>query len=61
VLRERLSPAERAAYVLREAFNCEYSQIAAIIHVTIVNCRKLVARARKHIAEGRNNARCEYC
>ena len=53
MLLESLTPTERAAYVLREAFNYEYAQIAEIIRVTEVNCRQLVTRARKHIAEGR--------
>jgi RNA polymerase sigma-70 factor (ECF subfamily) len=53
MLLENLTPTERAAYVLREAFNYEYSQIAEIIRVNEVNCRQLVTRARKHIAEGR--------
>jgi RNA polymerase sigma-70 factor (ECF subfamily) len=52
---ERLSPAERAAYVLREAFCYEYTQIARTIRATDVNCRQLVARARKHLGEGRRN------
>jgi RNA polymerase sigma factor (sigma-70 family) len=53
LLLEKLSPTERAAYVLREAFNYEYSQIAEIIRASEVNCRQLVTRARKHVAEGR--------
>jgi len=53
MLLERLSPTERAAYVLREAFNYEYARIAEIIRVSEVNCRQLLTRARKHVAEGR--------
>jgi RNA polymerase sigma factor (sigma-70 family) len=53
LLLEKLSPSERAAYVLREAFNYEYSQIGEIIRVSEENGRQLVARARKHIADGR--------
>ena len=49
-LLERLSPAERAAYVLREAFDYPYAQIAEIIDVTEANARQLVSRARKHLA-----------
>jgi len=48
-LLESLSATERAAYVLREAFSYEYSEIAEIIRVSEVNSRQLVARARKHI------------
>jgi len=53
LLLERLSPTERAAYVLREAFDYEYPQIAEIIQMEEANVRQLVSRARKHIADGR--------
>ncbi len=46
---ETLSPAERAAYVLREAFDYPYDQIAEVIHQTQANVRQLVSRARKHL------------
>jgi RNA polymerase sigma-70 factor (ECF subfamily) len=52
-LLERLSPTERAAYVLREAFDYAHSEIAAILQLTEPNVRQLVARARKHIADER--------
>ena len=53
MLLERLSPTERAAYVLREAFNYAYREIAEVIHVEEANARQLVTRARQHIADGR--------
>jgi RNA polymerase sigma-70 factor (ECF subfamily) len=53
VLLEKLSPVERAAYVLREAFDYPYRQIAEILRQSEENARQLVSRARKHIAEGR--------
>ena len=53
MLLENLSPVERAAYVLREAFDYPYQQIAEILQVTEPNTRQLVTRARKHIADGR--------
>jgi RNA polymerase sigma-70 factor (TIGR02957 family) len=53
VLLEKLSPAERAAYVLREAFDYSYRQIADILQMEEANTRQLVTRARKHIADGR--------
>jgi len=53
VLLEKLSPTERAAYVLREAFDYPYSEIAEILQMQEANARQLVSRARKHIAEGR--------
>jgi len=53
VLLERLTPNERAAYLLREVFGYDYAQIAAIIEQTEVNSRQLVTRARKHLEAAR--------
>jgi RNA polymerase sigma-70 factor, ECF subfamily len=53
VLFERLTPVERAAYLLREVFGYEYAQIAKIIERSEVNSRQLVARARKHLEANR--------
>jgi RNA polymerase sigma-70 factor (ECF subfamily) len=53
MLLEKLSPTERAAYVLREAFDYSYHQIADILQLEEANIRQLVSRARKHIADGR--------
>ncbi|MBY8876087.1 sigma-70 family RNA polymerase sigma factor [Streptomyces sp. PLK6-54] len=50
LLLERLSPTERAAYVLREAFDYPYSQIAEILELSQVNVRQIVSRARKHLS-----------
>lgn len=47
---ERLTPTERAAYVLREAFAYSYEQISAVVQVSEVASRQLVSRARKHLA-----------
>jgi RNA polymerase sigma-70 factor (ECF subfamily) len=47
---ERLTPTERAAYVLREAFAYSYAQIHEIIGVSEAAARQLVSRARKHLA-----------
>ncbi len=46
---ERLTPTERAAYVLREAFAYSYEQISAVVQVSEVASRQLVSRARKHL------------
>lgn len=46
---ERLNPNERAAYVLREAFDYDYAEIADILQLSLVNVRKIVSRARKHL------------
>jgi RNA polymerase sigma-70 factor, ECF subfamily len=53
VLLERLTPVERAAYLLREVFGYEYAEIADIIEQTEVNSRQLVTRARKHLEASR--------
>jgi RNA polymerase sigma-70 factor (ECF subfamily) len=53
MLLEKLSPAERAAYVLRDAFDYSYGQIAYILQLEEANVRQLVCRARKHITAGR--------
>ena len=53
VLLEKLSPTERAAYVLREAFDYSYRRIAGILQKGEASTRQLVSRARKHIANGR--------
>jgi RNA polymerase sigma-70 factor, ECF subfamily len=53
VLLERLTPVERAAYLLREVFGYEYAQVADIIERTEVYSRQLVTRARKHLEANR--------
>src|SRR5215468_716612 len=53
ILLEKLSPNERAAYVLREAFDYSFRDIADILQLTEANARQLVTRARKHVADER--------
>lgn len=53
VLLERLNPVERAAFLLRDVFDYEYAEIAAILEKTEANCRQLVRRARSRVAEQR--------
>lgn len=52
-LLEKLNPVERAAYVLREAFNYPYKQIADMLETSEANTRQLVSRARKHLSAER--------
>ncbi|WP_328911987.1 MULTISPECIES: RNA polymerase sigma factor SigJ [unclassified Streptomyces] len=52
-LMERLTPPERAVFVLREAFELPYDAIAEIVGVSTPNCRQLHHRAGKRLAEGR--------
>jgi RNA polymerase sigma-70 factor, ECF subfamily len=50
VLLERLTPTERAVFLLREVFEYEYGEIGSIIRQSEVNCRQILKRARQHIA-----------
>jgi RNA polymerase sigma-70 factor, ECF subfamily len=49
-LLEKLSPIERAVYVLREAFDYPYRQIGELLALSEVNARQLAARARRRLS-----------
>jgi RNA polymerase sigma factor (sigma-70 family) len=53
LLLEKLSATERAAYILREAFEYAYRDIADILRLQEANARQVVTRARQHVANGR--------
>lgn len=53
LLLERLSPAERAVFVLREAFDLPFADIAAALEKTEDACRQLLSRARRNLESGR--------
>jgi RNA polymerase sigma-70 factor (ECF subfamily) len=53
ILLEKLSPTERAAYVLREAFDYTYRDIANVLRLEEANARQVVTRARQQVASGR--------
>jgi RNA polymerase sigma-70 factor, ECF subfamily len=53
---EKLPPTERAAYVLREAFDYDYPEIARILRLSPVNVRKIVSRARKHLTDDQRDS-----
>jgi len=53
VLLEKLTPSERAAYVLHEAFDYPYRRIAEVLEVSEANARQLASRARTHLAGAR--------
>ncbi|MEW2377173.1 RNA polymerase sigma factor SigJ [Micromonospora sp. NPDC047812] len=55
-LLERLSPGERAVYVLREAFDYPHRDIAAILDITESASQQILHRAKKHVADGRARA-----
>lgn len=51
-LMERLSPPERAVFVLREAFELPYTDIAEIIGNSVQSCRQVHSRARRRLGDG---------
>jgi RNA polymerase sigma-70 factor (ECF subfamily) len=51
VLLERLNPIERAVFVLRESFDLPFAEIAAIVDRSDDNCRQILARARRRVAD----------
>jgi RNA polymerase sigma-70 factor (ECF subfamily) len=53
VLLENLTPPQRAVFLLREVFDYDYSEIAAILGKDEAACRQLFSRAKKHLAEHR--------
>ncbi|MFJ2261761.1 RNA polymerase sigma factor SigJ [Streptomyces sp. NPDC087844] len=55
-LMERLSPNERAVYVLREAFDYPHREIAEILGITETACQQIFHRAKRHVTDGRARA-----
>jgi RNA polymerase sigma-70 factor (ECF subfamily) len=53
VLLETLTPAERAAFLLREVFDGDYADVAQVLDTSPAAARQLVHRAKERIAEGR--------
>ncbi|MFF4357800.1 RNA polymerase sigma-70 factor [Streptomyces sp. NPDC001604] len=54
ILLERLSPTERAVYVLREAFGYGHREIAGVLDLSEANCRQLYRRAVQRVGEDRS-------
>lgn len=50
VLLKCLSPVERAVFLLREVFECEYSEVSRIVEKSEENCRQIVSRSREKLA-----------
>lgn len=50
LLQEKLTTTERAAYILREAFDYTYREIANSLRLEEANARQVVTRARHHLA-----------
>ncbi len=49
IVLERLSPAERAAFVLHDVFQFSFEEVATIVGRTPAACRQLASRARRHV------------
>ncbi|MFI7405827.1 RNA polymerase sigma-70 factor [Streptomyces sp. NPDC049541] len=54
ILLERLTPTERAVYVLREAFGYGHREIAGVLDLSEANCRQLYRRAVQRVGEDRS-------
>ena len=50
---DRLSPLERAAFLLHDVFDCSFSEVASALDRSEAACRQLAARARTHVREAR--------
>lgn len=48
---QRLSPAERAVFLLHDVFDYEFEDVAAMLGLEPANCRQLAVRARRHLDE----------
>ena len=53
LLLERLSPLERAVFVLREVFGFGFPEVATAVDRSEAACRQLASRARRHMNQGR--------
>ena len=53
MLLERLTPMERAVFLLREVFEYEYEEIAKVLSQSEANCRQILSRARQHVGDMR--------
>ncbi len=53
VMLESLGPLERAVFLLRDVFDYDFAEIAAIVGKSEANCRQILHRARKHLGERR--------
>jgi RNA polymerase sigma-70 factor (ECF subfamily) len=56
---ERLSPLERAAFLLHDVFGLSFDEVAATIDRDAAACRQLATRARSHVREGRPRFKVE--
>lgn len=57
VLLEQLNPVERAVFILREAFEFDYKNIADILNKSEVNCRKIFSRVQEKVQSNHINSK----
>jgi RNA polymerase sigma-70 factor (ECF subfamily) len=50
---ERLTPLERAVFLLHDVFGYEFAEIASIVGKSVENCRQVAVRARRHVTQHR--------
>ena len=50
---DRLSPLERAAFLLHDVFDCSFDEVAGALGRSEAACRQLASRARAHVREAR--------
>jgi RNA polymerase sigma-70 factor (ECF subfamily) len=55
LLLERLTPMERAVFLLREVFEYEYAEIGNVLGQSEANCRQILRRARQHVGDMRRH------
>ena len=53
LLLERITPVERAAFLLSDVFDYRFAEIASMLDKSEVSCRQMASRARNRIREGR--------
>ncbi len=56
---ERLTPLERAAFLLHDVFEHSYDELALVLDRSSATCRQLVSRARKHVRQSKPRTQVE--
>ncbi len=54
VILERLTPVERAVFILREVFDLSYDEIGQVVEKNTANCRQIACRARQHVSKSQS-------
>ena len=57
VILKKLSPLERAVFLLRQVFDYEYEEVASAVGKTEAHCRQIVRRAKERLGAGRSRFR----